>query len=342
MNDKSTAKEKIASIPVVSSGQKYQTDVGFSAIKDGVKTSSRAAPAVGDGADVLRKPSWLRAKVPGGGKYNAVRDNVREHRLATVCEESKCPNIGECWTAGTATIMVMGAVCTRACRFCSVDTGNPNGWLDVEEPANTARSVELMDLKYVVITSVDRDDLEDGGAGHYAACVAAIKKLRPQTGVEALTPDFDGRTELVEQVVDSGLEVFAQNVETVRRLTHPVRDPRAGYEQTINVLQHAKAHRPDVLTKTSLMLGLGETEEEILQTMDDLRAANVDILTMGQYLRPTKNHLAIERYVSPEEFDKYRQWGLERGFLEVVSGPMVRSSYRAERVLELNNVGLKA
>lgn len=341
MNEKSSAKDKIASIPVVTSGQKYKTDVGFSAIKDGVKTSVKIPSPESERDDVLRKPSWLRAKMPGGGKFNAVRDNVREHRLATVCEESKCPNIGECWTAGTATIMVMGAVCTRACQFCSVDTGNPNGWLDPEEPANTARSVELMDLKYVVITSVDRDDLEDGGAAHYAACVAAIKHLRPQTGVEALTPDFDGRTELVEQVVDSGLEVFAQNVETVRRLTHPVRDPRAGYEQTISVLRHAKKHRPDVLTKTSLMLGLGESEEEILQTMDDLRAANVDILTMGQYLRPTKNHLAIERYVTPQEFDTYRQWGLERGFLEVVAGPMVRSSYRAERVLELNNVGLK-
>lgn len=199
-----------------------------------------------------------------------------------------------------------------------------------------------MDLKYVVITSVDRDDLADGGAAHYAACVKAIKSLRPQTAVEALTPDFDGREELVELVVDSGLEVFAQNVETVRRLTHPVRDPRAGYDQTIGVLAHAKNHRPDVLTKTSLMLGLGETEEEIIRTMEDLRAANVDILTMGQYLRPTKNHLAIERYVTPDEFNQYRQWGLERGFLEVVSGPLVRSSYRAERVLELNNVGLQA
>ena len=166
--------------------------------------------------------------------------------------------------------------------------------------------------------------------------------MRPQTAVEALTPDFDGREELVEPVVDSGLEVFAQNVETVRRLTHPVRDPRAGYDQTIGVLAHAKNHRPDVLTKTSLMLGLGETEEEIIQTMEDLRAANVDILTMGQYLRPTKNHLAIERYVTPDEFNQYRQWGLDRGFLEVVSGPLVRSSYRAERVLELNNVGLQA
>lgn len=354
MKEKTSAREKVARIPVVSSGQKYQTPTGFKAIKDGIKAGSIAVTAAVTGEDQfvlpdsastsltsqLRKPPWLRARMPGGEKFNAVRENVREHRLATVCEESKCPNMGECWTAGTATIMVMGSVCTRACRFCSVDTGNPNGWLDPEEPANTARSVELMDLKYVVITSVDRDDLADGGAAHYAACVKAIKKRRPQTGVEALTPDFDGREELVALVVDSGLEVFAQNVETVRRLTHPVRDIRAGYEQTIGVLKYAKKHRPEVLTKTSLMLGLGETESEVLQTMDDLREANVDILTMGQYLRPTVNHLDIQRYVTPDEFNQFRDRGLERGFLEVVSGPLVRSSYRAERVLELNNVGL--
>jgi len=325
----------LKSIPVVvRSGDKYVTDNGFKAIKDGQKNQT----SVTDPS--MRKPSWLRARIPGGGKYEAVKNNVTENRLATVCEESKCPNIGECWTAGTATIMVMGSVCTRACKFCAVDTGNPNGWLDPEEPQNTARSVELMDLKYIVITSVDRDDLDDGGAAHYAACVKAIKALRPQTAVEALTPDFDGRLDLIELVVDSGLEVFAQNVETVKRLTHPVRDVRAGYEQTINVLAHSKKYRPDVLTKTSLMLGLGETEAEIIETMDDLRAANVDILTMGQYLRPTANHLDVVRYVTPEEFEKYRQLGLDRGFLEVVAGPLVRSSYRAERVLELNNVGL--
>ena len=334
MNDKASENFKIEQIPVVSSGSKYTTSHGFNAIKDGVKSSAQTA----DGNP--RKPDWLRAKVPGGGKFNEVRSSVRENRLATVCEESKCPNIGECWTAGTATIMVMGAVCTRACRFCSVDTGNPNGWLDEQEPHNTAQAVELMDLKYVVITSVDRDDLQDGGASHYAACVKAIKHLRPQTAVEALTPDFDGREALIEQVVDSGLEVFAQNVETVKRLTQPVRDPRAGYEQTISVLRHAKQHRPDVLTKTSLMLGLGETEKEIVETMDDLREASVDILTMGQYLRPTRNHLEVQRYVTPDAFNYYRELGLERGFLEVVSGPLVRSSYRAERVLELNNVGL--
>jgi len=251
-----------------------------------------------------------------------------------------CPNIGECWNAGTATIMVMGSVCTRACRFCAVDTGNPKGWLDAEEPLNSARAVKLMGLEYVVITSVDRDDLADGGAAHYAACVQAIKTLNPNTAVEALTPDFNGVKKHVELVVDSGLEVFAQNVETVRRLTHPVRDPRASYEQTIEVLRYAKAHRPAVLTKTSLMLGLGERDNEIMQTMQDLREANVDILTLGQYLRPTPNHLPVERYVTPEEFDAYRAEGLEKGFLEVVAGPMVRSSYRAEQVLQKNNVGI--
>lgn len=251
-----------------------------------------------------------------------------------------CPNIGECWNHGTATIMVMGSVCTRACRFCAVDTGNPRGWLDPEEPLNTARAVKLMNLNYVVITSVDRDDLDDGGAGHYAACVQEIKKMNPNTAVEALTPDFNGVLTDVDKVIDSGVDVFAQNIETVKRLTHPVRDPRAGYQQTIDVLEHAKQHRPEVLTKTSLMLGLGERDDEIVATMHDLHAAGVDILTLGQYLRPTANHLAIERYVTPDEFATYRREGLDIGFLEVVAGPLVRSSYRAERVLQKNNVGI--
>lgn len=317
------------------SGEKYQTAQGFSAIKDGIKASSSATGFVPG-----RKPQWLRAPMPAGGGFNAVREVVHEHRLATVCEEAKCPNIGECWNAGTATLMLMGAVCTRACRFCSVDTGNPRGWLDHDEPANSARTVQLMKLKYVVLTSVNRDDLDDGGAGHFAACVREIKQLNPGTAVEALTPDFQGNLRDVETVVDSGLEVFAQNVETVKRLTHPVRDPRAGYEQTLRVLAHAKQHRPAVLTKSSLMLGLGETDAEILQTMDDLRASNVDILTLGQYLRPTTHHLDIQRWVTPEEFAQYREAALAKGFLECVSGPLVRSSYRAERALERNNAGL--
>ena len=327
--------QKFHGIPIVESGKKYRTDEGFAAIKNGVKHRRDAVPIVHG-----QKPRWLRAKMPSGAGYSSTRDIVKTHRLSTVCEESMCPNIGECWNAGTATIMVLGSVCTRACRFCAVDTGNPKGWLDPEEPLNTGKAVKLMGLEYIVITSVDRDDLPDGGAAHYAACVREIKCLNPKTAVEALTPDFNGVKEHVELVVNSGLEVFAQNVETVKRLTHPVRDPRAGYEQTIEVLRHAKQHRPDVLTKTSLMLGLGEQDKEVLQTMHDLRDANVDILTLGQYLRPTPNHLTVERYVTPEEFEAYREQGLEKGFLEVVAGPMVRSSYRAEQVLQKNNVGI--
>src|SRR5581483_557304 len=321
------------------SGRKYVTPQGFTAIRDGVKAGAAAATrATLTGG--LPKPPWLRAKAPSGAGFQSVRALVKEHRLATVCEEAKCPNIGECWNAGTATIMLMGAVCTRACRFCSVDTGNPHAWLDVEEPQNAARTVELMKLKYVVLTSVNRDDLPDGGAGHYATCIRAIKERCPETAVEALTPDFQGVLADVETVVDSGIEVFAQNVETVRRLTHPVRDPRAGYEQTLRVLQHAKRYKPTVLTKSSLMLGLGETDAEIEETLDDLRAAGVDIVTLGQYLRPTLNHLPIERFVTPEEFDRYRESALRRGFLECVSGPLVRSSYRAEQALNRNNAGL--
>jgi lipoic acid synthetase len=332
----------IKDIPIVTeasgarSGEKYTTPQGFTAIRDGIKPVAAV-----DRSNLTGKPRWLKAPAAMGPGYEFVRHTVREHRLATVCEEAKCPNIGECWNAGTATIMLMGAVCTRACRFCSVDTGNPRGWLDADEPAHVAASVELMQLKYVVLTSVNRDDLPDGGAAHYAACIGAIKQRCPQTAVEALTPDFQGVAADVERVVDSGLEVFAQNVETVRRLTHPVRDPRAGYDRTLGVLAHAKRHRPDVLTKTSLMLGLGETDEEIRVTMDDLRAIGVDILTLGQYLRPTVNHLRVERFATPEEFARYRDWALARGFRECISGPLVRSSYRAEQALAGNNVGLR-
>src|SRR5215469_2325629 len=325
----------VTEVSRVRSGEKYITPQGFTAIRDGVK-----AHAAGGAVIPGRKPSWLRAKAPTGVGFRTVKALVDEHRLATVCQEAKCPNIGECWNAGTATLMLMGAVCTRACRFCAVDTGNPRGWLDPEEPQNAARTVELMRLKYIVLTSVNRDDLADGGAAHYAACIRAIKERSPQTAVEALTPDFQGVLADVETVVDSGLEVFAQNVETVRRLTHPVRDPRAGYEQTLRVLEHAKRHNPRVLTKSSLMLGLGETDEEIVQTLEDLRAGGVDIVTLGQYLQPTANHLRIERFVTPAEFDRYRELALERGFLECVSGPLVRSSYRAEQALNRNNAGL--
>jgi len=307
-------------------------DIKF--VKHGLKKKST------DAVPRERKPDWLKVKLPSGENYAKVKQSVKDNRLSTVCEEAMCPNIGECWDAGTATIMLMGSVCTRACKFCAVSTGNPQGWLDLDEPRLAAESVRLMNLNYIVLTSVDRDDLDDGGASHYAACVQEIKKVNPKTAVEALTPDFQGNFEHVQLVLDSGLEVYAQNIETVKRLTHPVRDPRASYEQTLAVLEYAKKARPDVLTKTSLMLGLGETEDEINETMDDLKAINVDIVTFGQYLRPTAAHLPVERYVTPEEFNTYREWGLAKGFLEVVSGPLVRSSYRAERALEKNNVGL--
>jgi len=307
---------------------------GIKAVKNGQKANKYS--------DIpnTRKPNWIRVKATFDPRYNAVKQQVKEKRLNTVCEEGMCPNISECWSNGTATFMLMGSVCTRACKFCSVDTGNPKGWLDHEEPKNTARAVSVMGLKYVVLTSVNRDDLPDGGAEHYAQTVKAIKASNPNTAVEALTPDFKGIYTSIETIVNSGIEVFAQNMETVERLTHPVRDIRAGYQQTLDVLAESKRINPNVLTKTSLILGLGETDDEIEQTMDDLIANNVDILTLGQYLRPTLNHLPIEKWVTPEEFNYYRDLGLKKGFLEVVSGPMVRSSYRAERVLEKNNAGL--
>lgn len=324
-------KQEQAKIP---SGVKFTTPQGFNAIKDGIKSDAEA------NRSTERKPPWLKISGTTSPTFSAVKNTVHTHRLSTVCEESHCPNMSECWSNGTATIMIMGSVCTRACRFCSVDTGNPNGWLDPEEPANTAKSVQLMNLRYVVITSVDRDDLADGGANHYANCVKAIKKLNPETAVEALTPDFNGDFDCVSEVVSSGLEVFAQNLETVERLTHPVRDPRAGYQQTLDVLAYAKKKRPEVLTKTSLMLGLGETEKEIMESMQAMRNHNVDILTLGQYLQPTKNHLKVERWVHPDEFNQWREIGLDMGFVEVAAGPLVRSSYRADKILEKNNLGL--
>ena len=287
-----------------------------------------------------KKPSWLKVKAEFSPNFHKVKEQVQSKQLNTVCEDAHCPNISECWSAGTATFMLMGSVCTRACKFCSVDTGNPNGWLDKDEPLNTAKAVQIMKLKYVVLTSVNRDDLPDGGAQHFASTVKLIKDLNPNTAVEALTPDFKGLSSSIETLVNCGLEVFAQNIETVERLTHQVRDIRAGYQQTLDVLAESKRINPKVLTKTSIILGLGETDSEIEQTLNDLAKNKVDIVTIGQYLRPTRNHHPIERWVTPEEFERYRQLGLNKGFLEVVSGPMVRSSYRAERVLHKDNVGL--
>ena len=314
--------------------QKIVNRDGIKAVKNGQKANQYSS------IPNQKKPEWIRVKATFDKNFKAVKKQVQDKRLNTVCEEAMCPNISECWSAGTATFMLMGSVCTRACKFCSVDTGNPKGWLDLDEPMHTAQAVKTMGLKYVVLTSVNRDDLEDGGAEHYAQTVKAIKELNPETAVEALTPDFKGLASSIETLVNCGLEVFAQNVETVRRLTHPVRDIRAGYEQTLEVLAESKRINPKVLTKTSLILGLGETDAEIEETMDDLIANQVDILTLGQYLRPTLNHLPVERWVTPKEFEAYREIGLAKGFLEVVSGPIVRSSYRAERALQKNNAGL--
>ncbi len=288
-----------------------------------------------------RKPEWLRVGLPGGESYFGLKTLLRGLQLHTVCEEAHCPNVGECWGGGTATIMLMGDLCTRGCRFCAVKTGNPRGQLDADEPIKVAEAVGRLGLTYVVLTSVDRDDLPDGGASHFAATVKAIRARDPEIIVEALVPDFQGDLVAVRTVVRSGPEVLGQNLETVERLTHPIRDRRAGYHQTLHVLKKAKEMGADIFTKSSLMLGLGEEEEEVLQAMRDLRKAGVDILTLGQYLRPSNRHAPVLRYVPPEEFDYYRERGDDMGFLYVASGPLVRSSYRAgeyfvERVLRRN------
>ncbi len=276
-----------------------------------------------------RKPAWLRVRPPAGENYVHLKTLFRSLDLHTVCEEAHCPNVGECWGGGTATIMLMGDTCTRGCRFCAVKSGNPHGVLDFGEPEKVAMALAEMDLSYVVLTSVDRDDLPDGGAAHFAATVRAIKTRRPEMLVEALIPDFQGDLEAVRQVVESGVDVLDHNVETVERLQGTVRDRRANYAQSLAVLRGAKAMREGLFTKSSIMLGLGETRDEILQTMRDLRANDVDILTLGQYLRPSDWHLVVNEYVPPEIFDELRGIGESMGFAYVAAGPLVRSSYRA-------------
>jgi lipoyl synthase len=276
------------------------------------------------------KPSWLKMKLPTGETVSKLRKSLRDRSLYTVCEEARCPNLGECWDQGTATIMLMGDVCTRGCRFCAVKTGNPRGWLDHDEPAKVASTAEIPGLRYLVLTSVDRDDLPDFGAGHYAETIRLLKQKRSSLLVEALVPDFQGSHEAVHTLCDSGVDVYAHNIETVDRLHRRVRDVRATYQQTLDTLAEAKRYRPGVFTKSSIMLGLGETEDEIRQTMADLRAHGVDILTLGQYLQPNKKLLPVERYVTPEEFDTFKRWAeQDYGFAYCASGPMVRSSYKA-------------
>jgi lipoic acid synthetase len=281
-----------------------------------------------------RKPEWLKVKLPQGDDFKDIRDNLREKGLATVCEEAKCPNISECWSARTATVMILGDTCTRACKFCNVKTGNPKGFLNPEEIDNTSKMVGLMSLRYVVITSVDRDDLPDHGASHFAAVVERVHKDHPETKVEVLIPDFAGDEERMHLLAKSNPFVVAQNVETVKRLTHPVRDPRAGYEKTLDCLKFYKTHYPHIQTKTSLMMGLGETWIEIQETLDDIKAAGVDIVTFGQYLQPSKRHLNVEKFYTPEEFEELKRMALKMGFKFVASGPLVRSSYKASDFLD--------
>jgi len=276
-----------------------------------------------------RKPPWLKVKAPGGERYTWIKHQARERGLHTVCEEAHCPNIGECWSGGTATFMVMSDICTRGCRFCAVNTKRIGPPLDTNEPTKLAETIAAMDLDYVVVTSVNRDDLEDQGAGHFAACIRATRTASPTTMVEVLIPDFQGRTDLVQMVVDAAPEVIAHNIETVSRLTPTVRDPRATYRQSLDVLQAIKTADPDRATKSSIMVGLGETEEEVVSTMADLRAVGTDFLTLGQYLRPSPKHLKVHEFVTPEQFDRYRELGEGLGFRYVASGPLVRSSYKA-------------
>ena len=276
-----------------------------------------------------RKPEWLRIRPPSGENYVHLKTLFRSLDLHTVCEEAHCPNVWECWGGGTATIMLMGDTCTRGCRFCAVKSGNPHGALDLDEPRKVAMALAELDLSYVVLTSVDRDDLPDGGAGHFAQTVREIKARCPKLLIETLIPDFQGDLEAVRTVVDAGVDVLDHNVETVERLQGTVRDRRANYAQSLKVLRDAKGMRDDLFTKSSIMLGLGETREEVIATMRDLRANDVDILTLGQYLRPSSWHLTVQEYVPPETFDELREAGEAMGFAYVASGPLVRSSYRA-------------
>ncbi len=276
-----------------------------------------------------RFPKWLRAPLPGGERYTQIKANLRDRNLHTVCEEAQCPNIGECWNEGTATLMLMGDTCTRTCRFCAVKNAKRPPPLDPGEPEKSAVQVELMGLDYVVMTSVNRDDLPDGGAGHFAATIRAVRARNPNTLVEVLTPDFEGRAEDVHTVVDAAPHVFAHNVECVEALTKQIRDYRASWKQSLDVLQIAKRHRPDVVTKTSIMLGIGETAEQVDAALVALREHDVDAVTLGQYLRPSPWHHEVVRFVEPDEFTHWQTRAEELGFAYCASGPLVRSSYRA-------------
>ena len=283
-----------------------------------------------DLTDTTRKPSWLRAKLPSGPGYSAVRSLVDEHQLHTVCQSAQCPNLGECWSRGTATVMILGNICTRSCNFCAIQTGRPTEY-DIAEPARVADAVAKMNLKHCVITSVARDELADGGAGIWAATIRAVRHRNPQTAIEVLVPDFKGRMDQVDTVLDAAPDIYNHNVETVERLQKPVR-VQARYDRSRSTLRHAKSR--GFTTKTGIMLGLGERKEEIEQTLRDLVDDQVDILTIGQYLQPTPRHWKIDRWVHPDEFAHWKDWGLKLGFGVVESGAMVRSSYHADEQSE--------
>ena len=288
-----------------------------------------------------KKPPWLKVPFPGGERYSWIKKRAANLNLSTVCEEANCPNIGECWNGGTATFMLMGDTCTRGCRFCSVKSAKNPGALDPEEPKKLAETVKNLALKYVVLTTVDRDDLPDQGASHIARCIRSTQRACPEMLIEMLMPDFQGKIELVQQVINARPAVLAHNLETVRSLTDRVRDSRASYDQSLDVLRYLKQQCPDGYTKSSLMLGVGESRTETMQAMKDLRDVGVDFLTIGQYLQPSKKHLKVEKFMHPDEFDELALQGDKMGFEYVASGPLVRSSYKAaefyiERKIRVN------
>ena len=274
-----------------------------------------------------RKPSWLKIKLPQGENYTKVKKIVELNQLHTICSSGKCPNIGECWTKGTATFMIAGDICTRSCKFCATQTGKPLP-LDEDEPKKIAQSIKLMGLKHCVITSVDRDELEDKGAEHWAKTILEVRKENPNTIIEVLTPDFDAQDQWLKIVFDAKPDIFGHNMETVKRLSSQIRS-RAKYSTSLEVLD--KAFKAGLITKSGIMLGLGETKEEVFQTIEDIRKANVDIITLGQYLQPTKKHLPVQRFITPEEFEEYNLFAKNLGFRHVESSPLVRSSYHAEK-----------
>ncbi|XP_015886763.3 lipoyl synthase, chloroplastic [Ziziphus jujuba] len=303
------------------------------AVDSAKKANGYSGPHTGRDPNV-QKPGWLRQRAPQGERFQEIKESLSSLKLNTVCEEAQCPNIGECWNGGgdgvaTATIMLLGDTCTRGCRFCAVKTSRNPPPPDPMEPLNTALAIAAWGVDYIVLTSVDRDDLSDGGSGHFAQTVKALKELKPEIMVECLTSDFRGDLNAVDVLVHSGLDVFAHNIETVKRLQRIVRDPRAGYEQSLSVLKHAKISKKSMVTKSSIMLGLGESDDELKEAFADLRAIDVDILTLGQYLQPTPLHLTVKEYVTPEKFAFWKEYGESIGFRYVASGPLVRSSYRA-------------